>query len=504
MPSATRPDPPAAAPRTAPTPTGRETALVALGQGAIMVLGGVLALLVAQLFGKNADTDAFFAAYGVYAVGLTFAQTFRLTAISRLVHSDDPEPVTRLLGAVALIAAGLALPMVALAEPVGRLLVAHDPNGIAPTALRLLWIALAGQLTAAMLAAVLAVEGAFAAIGVVSLLAGFVSVGTFVAVEGATGVPGAAVGLAVSAVAMAAAYAGVLLRRGWRPARPTGARVRAMVAEAGYLAFSSATFVGANLSYVVCVAFATRQGNGQATLFAYAFVIAAVLVGLTANVSAMVRSPAVVASADSAAAAAEVGVRSFRFTLVLIGPVVAMALLVGQPLIRVALGSGFSAGDADTILVTLACSLGWVLGSAAGIFAVVELLARRELRRLALLAAAQVLATAGLAAAGGALAGIAGIAFGMSLAQLGAAAVQLRWAFGAAWSDAALRMARATGRELTAVAAAFAAPAALLLLLGSGAATAVAAALLAGVLVAIASRLAWPDETRTLLRLVPR
>ncbi len=495
---------PAAARRPVPVPTGRQTALVALGQGAIMALGGVLALLVAQLFGKNADTDAFFAAYGVYAVGLTFAQTFRLTAISRLVHSDDREPVTRLLGGVGLIAAALAIPMVALAAPVGHVLVAHDPAGIAPTTLRVLWIALAGQLMAAMLAAVLAVEGAFAAIGVVSLLAGFVSVVTFLAVEAVTGITGAAAGLAVSAAAMAVAYAYVLVRRGWRPARLTPARIRAMVSEAGYLAFSPATFVGANLSYVVCVAFATRLSSGQATLFAYAFVIATVLVGLTANVSAMVRSPAVVASGDSTTAAAEAGVRSFRFTLVLIGPVVAMALLVGQPLIRLALGSRFSAADANTILATLVCSLGWVLGSAAGIFAIVELLARREVRRLALLACCQVLATVALVAVGSAVAGIEGIALGMSLAQVATAVVQLRWAFGASWTAAALRMVHATGRELVAVAAAFVGPTALLLLTGGGAAAAFGAAVLASALVAVASRVAWPDETRALLQLLPR
>jgi hypothetical protein len=477
---------------------------VALGQGAIMVLGGVLALLVAQIFGKNADTDAFFAAYGFYAVGLTFAQTFRLTAISRLVHGRSAEAVTRLVGAVGLLAAGLALPMVLLADPVSHLLVAEDPGGVAPTALRLLWLALAGQLMAAMLAAVLAVEGAFVAIGVVSLLASSVSLGTFLAVERAAGVPGAAIGLAVSAVAMALAYAAVLRRRGWHPSRITVRQARAMAAEAGYLTLSSATFIGVNLSYVVCVAFATRQGGGEATLFAYAFVIAVVLVGLTANVSAMVRSPEVIASADSAAAAAAVGVRSFRFTLVLIGPVVAMALLVGKPLIGFALGSGFDAGDVDAILLTLVCSLGWVLGSAAGIFAIVELLARRRLRGLALLACAQVLATAALAAIGGALAGIKGIAAAISLAQLGASAIQLRWAFSSAWSTAALDMVRATARELLAVAAGFAAPAALLIVVGDDAAVTTVAALLAVALVALASRVAWPAETGALLRLLAR
>jgi hypothetical protein len=504
VPSAIRSDLADGARGAVPTPTGRETALVALGQGAIMLLGGVLALLVAQLFGKNAKTDAFFAAYGCYAVGLTFAQTFRLTAVSRLVHADSNATITRLVGAVALISAGLALPMAALADPVGRLLVPGDPTGVAATTLRILWIALAGQLMGAMLAAVLAVEGAFAAIGTVSLLAGFVSVGTFLAVEGALGVAAAAVGLAVSSASMAAAYAVVLHRLGRRLVRLAWAGWRRAAMDAGYLTLSSATFIGANLSYVVCVAFATRQGSGEATLFAYAFVVAVMLVGLTANVSAMVRSPSVVASTDSAAAAAQVGVDSFRFALVLIGPTVAMTLLIGGPLIGVVLGSSFDSADVNTILLTLVCSLGWVLGSAAGIFAIVELLARRALRPLGLLAAAQVLTTVILAAVGSALAGIEGIALAISLAQLAAAAVQLRWAFGPAWTSAALRMAQAAGRELATIVAAFAPSTALVLLAGQRAVTSGAAALLAAALVVVASRLAWPHETQALLRLVPR
>ena len=40
-------------PASRATPTGRETVLVALGQAAVMLFGGLLALLIAQLFGKT-------------------------------------------------------------------------------------------------------------------------------------------------------------------------------------------------------------------------------------------------------------------------------------------------------------------------------------------------------------------------------------------------------------------------------------------------------------------
>ena len=108
--------------------------------------------------------------------------------------------------------------------------------------------------------------------------------------------------------------------------------------------------------------------------------LANMLVGVTANVNAMVRSPSLVDSEDRSARAAETTVLSFRFTLVLVGPVLAMTLLVGEPVIEWALGAGFGAEGAHRIVVTLACLIGWILGSAGAIFAVVELLARGELR----------------------------------------------------------------------------------------------------------------------------
>jgi O-antigen/teichoic acid export membrane protein len=469
-----------------------------------MVLGGVLALMVAQVFGKNAKTDAFFAAYGVYAVGLTFAQTFRLTAVSHLVQASGPEAIMRLLGAVAIMTLIAAVPMVALADPLGRLLVTADPGAVAPAALRILWVALAGQLLAAMLATVLVVRSAFAVIGVATLLAGFISVGVFLLLESSLGIVAASAGLLASAIWLTMVFGTALLRAGWRPISPTARFIRDMCSEARRLLFASAIFIGTNLAYVICIAISARQGRGEVTLFAYAYVLAGVLVGVTANVTAMVRAPAVVASADRTKEAAAVGVWSFRFTMVLAGPVLAMAMLVGRPVIAFALGSGFSGVDVREILVTLLCLTGWILGSAAGIFAIVELLARGELRRLAALATISVAAVSGLALAGGALAGIEGIAVALSTVTLGVAAVQLRWAFGAVWQREAAKMLRACLRELIVLAVAFAPAALLLTVLGDTTIAAIAAALLAATLVVIASRVAWPRECNALLGLIRR
>jgi O-antigen/teichoic acid export membrane protein len=484
------------------SPTSRETVIVALGQGSIMVFGGVLALLIAQVFGKSTETDAFFAAYGVYAVGLTFIQSFRLTAVPRLVAGGD-EAIVRMLGAVAIMTLALAVPMVLLATPLGGIVVENDPTGVAPDALRVLWIALVGQLVAAMLATVLVVRGSYTPVGVATLIVGFVSVGTFFATEGGLGILAAPVGLAVAGAWLAAVLGAMLMRTGWRPRAPRRADVREMWAEARHLTYASAFFFSASLVYVICVTFAARQGAGEATLFAYAYVLGAMLIGVTANVAAMVRSPGLVASSERTAEMAAAGLQAFRFTLVLTGPVLAMTLLVGKPVIGFALGGSYEGDSAEALLATLACLIGWIFAYAGGLFAVVELLARGERGRLAALAAGQVAAIAAAAAIGAELAGIQGIAAGLSLVTLAATAVLLRWAFGGGRQLLGARMARAAARELAVVALAFA-PAALLVVLADGSTLAtLAAALLAAPLVAAATYAAWPSESRALLRVLP-
>jgi hypothetical protein len=181
-----------------------------------------------------------------------------------------------------------------------------------------------------------------------------------------------------------------------------------------------------------------------------------------------------------------------------------MAMLVGKPVLGFALGSGFREEDIVAILLTLLCLVGWILASAAGIFAVVELLARLELRKLAGLAGALVLAVTGMAAAGAAVAGIEGVAGALSIVTSVTALLLMRWAFGAEWLGAVAAMCRATARELAVLGAAFAPSAVILLVVGATLLGYLSAGALAAVLVIITSRIGWPREWRALLSLAGR
>ena len=487
-------------------PTGRQTILVALGQGSVMLAGGVLAILIAQLFGKNADTDAFFAAYGCYTVGLTFGGTFRFTAIPRLVADQDGRTSTRMLGAVGLMTGALLLPMVVLAAPLGSVLVAKDPNAVAPEALRILWIALAAQVLASLLAAILAVRGRFVALGVAMLFAGVVSVSLFVLLEGSAGVQAAAVAVAGGGLWQVGVSFVALRRNGWHPHALTGGARNALgqvARQAGYLVAASGPFFGTALAYVVCVAVVSREDTGDATLFAYAFVLTTILLGMTAYVSAQVRSPSVMSRAERTHGAVEASVWTLRFSLLFCGPVLTIVWLVGAPILGFVLGDSFSNADVTTVLVSVACLTGWLFASAASIFAIVELLARDAMRALGAIAVVQVGVTAVLAVIGAQLAGVPGVALALSVSQIGVAVAQLRLAFGPALPALARELGRDLTREL-AVVAVMAVPAAAVLITVGGVAGTIAAGLLAAALAIIATLRVWPDESRSLLAVLRR
>ena len=347
----------------------------------------------------------------------------------------------------------------------------------------------------------LSVKGRFTSLGVATLFAGLVTVGVFFATVGLVGIHAAALGVTAGALLQVAVYASALEQPIFRPLLPRRRTFLEGAREAGRLLYASAPFIGSTVAYVVCIAVAARQGTGSASVFAYAYMLAGILLALTSGVAAMIRSPSLVAGPERTREAVGVSLRSFRLTLLLCGPIVGAALLLGRPVIGFVLGSTFSDADLTELLITFGCLVGWLLASAAGIFALVELLARHELRRLAWLATAQNVVLAPLALAAALIAGVPGVAVALSLVQVCVAAVQLRWAFGAQAAQLGAAMVRASGREIAVVVATFG-PAALVLTAIGGTPGLAASAIVALGLGMVATAMCWPSESRGLLAIV--
>jgi peptidoglycan biosynthesis protein MviN/MurJ (putative lipid II flippase) len=478
--------------------------VLSFGHGVVMVLGGVLALLIAHFFGKSARTDAFFAAYGVYAIALVFGQTFRLTAIPMLVNDSDGTATDRLLAAVLLMSLAASVPMLLLADPIGKVLIANDPGSTAAESLRALWPALSGQLVIGLLAAVLLVRGRFAVIGFGYVMTGVLSIVVFLTLEGALGIQAVSVALGVSAWSLTILFLVTLVAVGWRPQLHHYLKLAQAARDSWRLLAASASFVATNLGFVICLSVASREGTGQATIYTYAYFSAALLVATTAVSAAMVRAPKLLSAEGPGSFSPANSVSTYRFTLVLVIPALALAAFAGKPVIDFVLGSSFDGDDARRLIVTLLCLSGWILGSAAGVLAVVELIRREQILPLAIIAGAQILLLTLLAILGRELADIPGVAVAQSTAMVAATAAQLRLAFGSDWLVSAGEMLRSTARSVVAVAAAFAPSVVAVVVLGPSAGVMLAALVLAAFLTLIASRSVWPEETAVLASLLSR
>src|SRR3954465_12535040 len=198
--------PPTAVPETAPPPPqgggslAHSSLWAAVSQVALLGIQGVAALAILLTFGKGVETDAVFAAYGVYGMLVVMCQTLRLTVVARIVESPSPHAAfDRFLGA------GLSLLLVAgvvqlvfggvLARVLTGDLGAHAVS-VARWTLAILWVAVGGQLLAALGAALLGVRGEFKYIGLSYVAGGALNIGLLLGLSGAIGIFSVATGVA--------------------------------------------------------------------------------------------------------------------------------------------------------------------------------------------------------------------------------------------------------------------------------------------------------------------
>jgi O-antigen/teichoic acid export membrane protein len=117
------------------------------------------------------------------------------------------------------------------------------------------------------------------------------------------------------------------------------------------------------LNFVISLSFAARLSVGDVTLYTIAFFGGAVVIAITASAAAIVLAAPVAQTWDGDAAALLPHLRTImRAGLMLIGPAVAVALLVGDDFIDLLLGSSFSAADADNAIAAFAALTGLFVG----------------------------------------------------------------------------------------------------------------------------------------------
>ena len=405
-----------------------------------MIAGGVLALLITQYFGKGVGTDAFFTAYGFYVIAIAFAQTLRLTALPRLMGDVTGEQEGRLLAATTAMALLAAVPMLIFPEPLGELIAAGDPTGVAAETLRLLWPALACHLIAGVLVPMLTLRSIYTPVGVALMLASGVGIVSFVLLQPELGIKAIPTGLGLSAALLMVSLGLTLRGDGWKPQLGALTNLGRTARDCADLSIASASFLIVNVGYLVCLAVANHGQQGEATIYAYAFFAAAFLVSTTAIPSALVRAPGLLHESGGRGVTANDVVGDFRVALMLVIPAFGLVAMIAQPSVDLVAGEFFGADDATKLTYTLMALAPWVVASIAGVLVVIDLLNRGRAKTLAWIALSQAVLLVPLAIAGRELLGIAGIALAQALTMSAATAVQLRRAFGDARPSAARRL----------------------------------------------------------------
>jgi hypothetical protein len=336
-----------------------------------MVLGAVLALLVLLEFGKDAETDGFFAAYGVYALVLTIAQSLRAAVVPRLVEGPSLlANLDRFVGAALLVFLLAGIPLVALGAPLAGLLtgdLGDDARDTAREALAILWVASGAHLLAALGAAALAVRDEFGASGLAYVLGGTLAIGVLLALSAELGIAAVSVGLAAGSLLSAAIVFSRLWKAGYRPRLSAVVqRARNMLGATAVMLAGSIGALGLQLMYVGSLAFAARIGEGSVTLYAYAFFGAVLMVGATSSTSAIVLAAPLSRTWDRRPESLDPHLLAvFRVGVTLVVPIFAVVALVGDEAGDLLLGGSLDGGDVDEIVVTFLALAGVVIASVA-------------------------------------------------------------------------------------------------------------------------------------------
>jgi hypothetical protein len=268
-------------------------AVTALGIAVQTGLAAVVGVVIARKLGRTAETDGFFAAYGVFIVLALAATAVRVTVLPSLARAREAGRLSSETASYALAVGIVALPLllvtVVAARPIAELLTGFGPDAAVDAAAAALpWMVVAGlgQFTAGLLASTLAALDDYV-VPALAFIAGSVAGLTLLLVRiDESRTEAVAWGMALNAVlatSLMALWLWRLARRERMPVAAARADVRGSGARLLELGSGAALPFALQAVYLVCLPIAAREGVGAVTSFGYAYLIAAAVVGISAS-----------------------------------------------------------------------------------------------------------------------------------------------------------------------------------------------------------------------------
>jgi hypothetical protein len=324
----------------------RSGALTGLAQIVLALAAAGAGALLAHKFGRNAETDGFLGAYGVYLVLVLAAQAFRMVVVPDLTRAAEAGRLgveSRSYG-VAFLA--LAVPVSTLVAifsgPLGDLITGNLPPRaahIAGRALAILVPAAFVQLLAALAASALAAVDSYGTAALGFALGGISGLAVFAVLADAKGIVALAWGLAVNAGVSLAVPVAALLRK--RALAGDATRRLDVLPRLWRLLEGASVPLAIQGCYLLALRFSAKLGVGSVTSFSYAYLAASTLVGATAFSLGLISSAPLTRRGIDPDEAGRHVVHAAWVSLSLVGAAAGVFALVGGRIVHVVLGNDY-------------------------------------------------------------------------------------------------------------------------------------------------------------------
>jgi hypothetical protein len=416
--------------RTDPSGQGSLTSAALTAVSTLVVTGfaAVVGVIIAHEFGRTAETDGFFAAYGVFIVIVLAAQAIRIAVLPSLARAREGRSLAGAVAGFATALAVVALPLLAVGYlAAGSLADVLTGSGSATAqdvcadALRWLVPAAVAHLFAGLAASSLAALDDYAtaalgyALGSTAALAmiltrvdqdGLAALWRSVALNGAISLAVPSLGLAVRAARARMPASAV---------RPSGPSLRSRL---GVFATAASLPIALQLLYVICLPFAGHVEPGAVTSFGYAYLGAASLVSMTAFSIGLVSSVPLTRTGLGEGAVARHVTSSAWVALTLIGAAVGAFAVAGGQIVEDVLGDAYGGdiGKEVSRLIVVLCP--WMVASVGVNVSFPLAFVVNRLRALPLIGASALAAQLVLAWIGSTLFELDGLAVALALSTL--------------------------------------------------------------------------------------
>jgi hypothetical protein len=401
--------------------------LTGLSIAAVSGSAAIAGAILSREFGHGVETDGFFAAYSVYLALVLVANALRVVLLPRFARA---EAEGRLAREVSSWTAALAVPLVPLvvisivaSDTVASALTGGSKVSYAAELLPWLVPAAAAQVFAGVAASALGALDDYSTAALGFALGGIAGLVAIVALID-HGVVAFGWGLMLNgAIALALPGAVLVARRGiggleWDLAPRLWA-----LAEGVALPFALQGL------FVIGTRFAQGLGDGPATTFSFAYLIAALLVAVTATSISLVSSVPLTREALTGERAARHIVAASWLSLAVVAAAAGVFALAGEKVARVALGSDYGGGTGAELGRLAVYFAPWMVISVALSVAFPLLFVRGHTRWLPVLAVAVLAAHVLVEWAGRSAFGLAGLVAGMAVTT-GVVLVALLWPLG--------------------------------------------------------------------------